>query len=165
MGHGDARGQEPHQPHADRQPGQAHHGRRSPQAPVDMRNFIFLSFSFFLSFLFVVFPICGRQIGRGSRLVVTERVVAVFFSFRLFFTASFMSHHRPNTSFRSNRLNCRYFFYLFFLLDRTTTATRARGLGGPPTGDGRLSQEIQRPPQVEGKFSKNESKEIVKKKP
>ena len=127
-------------------------------------SFFFPFLSFFLFFLSFFRFVADKSDGVLVWLLPRESLL-FFFSFRLFFTASFMSHHRPNTSFRSNRLNCRYFFYLFFLLDRTTTATRARGLGGPPTGDGRLSQEIQRPPQVEGKFSKNESKEIVKKKP
>ena len=38
MGHSDAGGEEPHQPDADREPGQANHGRRGPQAPMDLRK-------------------------------------------------------------------------------------------------------------------------------
>lgn len=38
MGHGDAGGQEPHQPDADGEPVQAHHRRRGAEAPVDLRK-------------------------------------------------------------------------------------------------------------------------------
>lgn len=38
VGHGHAGSQEPHQPDAHGEPGQAHHRRRSAQAPVDLRN-------------------------------------------------------------------------------------------------------------------------------
>ena len=43
VGHGHAGSEESDQPDADREPGQAHHGRRSPQAPVDLRNDRFYS--------------------------------------------------------------------------------------------------------------------------
>ena len=39
VGHGDARGQEPHQPDADRQPAEEDQVGRGAQAPMDLRKY------------------------------------------------------------------------------------------------------------------------------
>ena len=78
VGHCDAGSKEPHQSDVDRQPRQENHGRRSPQAPVDLRTnlFIYKIFFFlikkklfFFSFLYLAATrtcgIGGAQAGDG----------------------------------------------------------------------------------------------------
>ena len=61
MGHSDAGGEEPHQPDADREPGQANHGRRGPQAPMDLRKLPLDGAHFFSNFKI--------QISRQARII------------------------------------------------------------------------------------------------
>ena len=127
-------------------------------------SFFFPFLSFFLFFLSFFRFVADKSDGVLVWLLPRESLL-FFFLFVFFLRPLLWAIIVRTRRFVATDWIVVIFFYLFFLLDRTTTATRARGLGGPPTGDGRLSQEIQRPPQVEGKFSKNESKEIFLKKP